>query len=504
MRRSGTAVRVGGPRARAASAARDARSGYTGIGPLVLGIAATLFAACDSEPMVPEGPRIELTPGSVTTDTIGAVLTEPLTIEVFDGTRPRAGVTVQLAQVNPVLGAGPTVLTFSETPEDPGSGGITLETDELGRAQVWIRLGWWAGEVRVTARTTLPILEASTTYRVLPGAPQGLGLYPRDTTVAVERAFTFFRTVVDRGGNATTHPATFTARGDVSVTASGAVRGDRVGNGVVRVQAEVGGAMLADSIRVGVVPRGRLSLGRLNGPARVRWSDGRAMSVKEMATPALSPRSDSIAFIWGPDLTPPWAGPARLWVTDPQRSGGTLPIAPFTDPAFPHFTADGEWIYFQARPPNRDPQVFRIRPNGFDLEEGGRHAEKPSPSPDGDEAVYVRFGRLFIWDTRTGDHRSIPNTFYSDLPRWSPDGEWIAFTRYDTRRVWLVRPDGADMQMLIDVDFDQAVAWSPDSRYLLATRSTNSWLIEVSSGRVIELPMRVDRWSYGSWVPELP
>ncbi|MCY3780804.1 MAG: hypothetical protein OXG78_10890 [Chloroflexi bacterium] len=48
-------------------------------------------------------------------------------------------------------------------------------------------------------------------------------------------------------------------------------------------------------------------------------------------------------------------------------------------------------------------------------------------------------------------------------PTWSPDNEWIAFTKGGVdRQLFKIRRDGSDLQQLTDLDCDIKVAsWSP-------------------------------------------
>jgi Tol biopolymer transport system component len=73
------------------------------------------------------------------------------------------------------------------------------------------------------------------------------------------------------------------------------------------------------------------------------------------------------------------------------------------------------------------------------------------------------------------------------VPRWSPDGEWIAYftNRGGTISVWMVRADGSENRKISDGGL---AAWSPDGTRLLLNgilSAGNSW----SGARVV----RVDR-----------
>ncbi len=60
----------------------------------------------------------------------------------------------------------------------------------------------------------------------------------------------------------------------------------------------------------------------------------------------------------------------------------------------------------------------------------------------------------------------------SQDPRWSPDGEWIAFTsnRSGKQNVWLIRVRGGEAHMLTDVETGvSSFQWSPDGEWIAFT-----------------------------------
>ena len=70
-------------------------------------------------------------------------------------------------------------------------------------------------------------------------------------------------------------------------------------------------------------------------------------------------------------------------------------------------------------------------------------------------------------------------------PDWSPDGEWIAFTRREPggRRIGIVRPDGTGERLLTNGPADEGASWAPSSRELIFQRTDaagNSSLYRVS------------------------
>src|SRR5439155_11686622 len=72
----------------------------------------------------------------------------------------------------------------------------------------------------------------------------------------------------------------------------------------------------------------------------------------------------------------------------------------------------------------------------------------------------------------TGQRLLTGDAFLDRLPRWSPDGKWIAFfsNRSGRLQIWRIRPDGAELQQMTDSSEEVAYAfWSPDGARLGAS-----------------------------------
>ncbi len=116
-------------------------------------------------------------------------------------------------------------------------------------------------------------------------------------------------------------------------------------------------------------------------------------------------------------------------------------------------------------------------------------------SPDGKRVAYlVRESvmesdkseyRTQVWLSTADGKDSFPLTFAeqsSRSPRWSPDGEWIAFLskRGDKKvNVWLLRARGGEAKRLTDLKSDVSeFAWSPDGRqiaYVVGDPPAEDW-----------------------------
>ena len=72
----------------------------------------------------------------------------------------------------------------------------------------------------------------------------------------------------------------------------------------------------------------------------------------------------------------------------------------------------------------------------------------------------------------TGQRRiSFGGGWYA-APVWSPDGEWIAFTRRDQggRRIGIIKPDGSGEKLLTAGSGDEGPSWAASSREILFQR----------------------------------
>ncbi len=110
-------------------------------------------------------------------------------------------------------------------------------------------------------------------------------------------------------------------------------------------------------------------------------------------------------------------------------------------------------------------------------------------------------------------------------PAWSPDGAWIAFTRWRTPwGVYRIRPDGSDEQRVVDGIRFKEVAWSPDGSRLAFTLNYGSsepieicffgfcftippfslgqlWVADLESGKLLSLPLDDRAVHAPTWSP---
>jgi dipeptidyl aminopeptidase/acylaminoacyl peptidase len=82
-------------------------------------------------------------------------------------------------------------------------------------------------------------------------------------------------------------------------------------------------------------------------------------------------------------------------------------------------------------------------------------------------------GHMFVAKSDGASPRQLTGDSFKDrVPRWSPDGKWIAWfsDRAGKLQIWKIRFDGSDLQQLTDVDGRAAYfAWSPDGQRMAIT-----------------------------------
>ena len=115
----------------------------------------------------------------------------------------------------------------------------------------------------------------------------------------------------------------------------------------------------------------------------------------------------------------------------------------------------------------------------------------------------------------TGDGDSVRRISQRSLcganPRWSPDGEWIAFVSRCTNSddVYLMRPGGALVNLSSAPNSTGTPRWSPDGRHLVAVccRISSLYLIDVQANRQRRLAnsYMTPNWSPdGEWIYAFP
>lgn len=362
-------------------------------------------------------------------------------------------------------------------------------TDASGRATVRIRMNTKAGAGWVAVFVPLFSLTDTARYTIQPGHGVRVLLAPKDTLLSLGTTFQYRGGVVDRAGNATSDPATFSVTGtSVSITPNGTAMAAGYGTSKIFVRGTVNSTSLSDSTSVLGVPQ-----------ALIAWTFSSGTVIADLAF-------FRHAFIPNVGSAPAWEpGGTRMVTSQPPNlmladsSGGTsvLVTPGFIDGTWPEWSTDG-WIYFHATPPG-GPRVVRIRPDGTGIQNmtGGRF---PSPSPDGKNVAYISSsgGLLAILDVQTRAVRGLTGTDGASTPRWSPDGKWIAYLKGDSNGdLFLVRPDGTELHHIGQHILRAGISWSPDSKWIIGYENGPT-LVEVETGTMTYLSFS-NFYLYPSW-----
>ncbi|MCA9651602.1 MAG: PD40 domain-containing protein [Myxococcales bacterium] len=96
-------------------------------------------------------------------------------------------------------------------------------------------------------------------------------------------------------------------------------------------------------------------------------------------------------------------------------------------------------------------------------------------SPDGKTIVFDLLGDLYALPIEGGEARSLTSGLAWDMqPRFSPDGEWIAFTsdRGGGDNIWIIPAGGGEARAITNESFRllNSPSWSPDGRFVIARK----------------------------------
>jgi Tol biopolymer transport system component len=176
-------------------------------------------------------------------------------------------------------------------------------------------------------------------------------------------------------------------------------------------------------------------------------------------------------------------------------------------------------IAFQS---NRDGnnEVYVMNPDGSDqtrLTFESRNDQRPDVSPNGQQIVFA--SNRIIPDTNpTGDFEIFVMNFdgtdvtqltfngaEDSWPRWSPNGQWIAFHSNVSGNfdIYAIRPDGTSLTPVTDyTGLDQFPEWSPNGKQLAIRRDTDLYLIDLDGSNPIQLTAQALINQMASWSPD--
>jgi Tol biopolymer transport system component len=236
--------------------------------------------------------------------------------------------------------------------------------------------------------------------------------------------------------------------------------------------AALASAALADSVTTaGPYWNGLVAYTQCCGPAGifVIRADGsgrhlvyRAVHDDAPLTPAWSPNGKRLAFI-------PGAPRGGVWLVSASGTGLHRVTGGRGDSLFPSWSPTGSTLVYADLDRTRSGRhdLYRVRNDGVAptrLTSSSADETHPAWAPNGNEIVYERGPDLWRMSADGRNQRLLIRN--AGAPSWSPGGTRIAFIRAGD--VWTTRRDGSGAVRVADLAAAQiAVAWSPDSRWLL-------------------------------------
>ncbi len=188
------------------------------------------------------------------------------------------------------------------------------------------------------------------------------------------------------------------------------------------------------------------------------------------------------AYIWAPAFSPSGHelafsrseqdGSWHIWIVEIQGGAPRQLTSGALPEIYPRFTPDGAWVIYHTWSSEHD-QIWRIPRTG-----GPPEAIMPADygdvaygdiSPDGKYIVFARtedkITRIYVAAIDNGETwrlMDLPST----VPRWSPNGQWIAFSqsRGYLDGIYVIKPDGTGMRKVSETG--GWPVWWPDGRQI--------------------------------------
>jgi hypothetical protein len=337
--------------------------------------------------------------------------------------------------------------------------------------------------------------------------PASVAISPPSPSIAIGQTVQLSAVTVDRNGFVVSSGGTATWRSVNTrvgtVSPSGVVTG--VDRGQVQIVATIGSVSGSRIVSVAMpeIPSAELVWTLPSGLAVGDFTGaGRTITTQNAFSPAWSPDHRFVAFT---------NGNGHLLVTDLNGMTRRLDSAPIITTRWPEYSADGSWIYFSGDTQvgsQRVAAIYRVRPDGSGITKvsTGPQATAPTTSPDGTMVAYAALdlaqpGRTtdLVVERIGGAPQVIAAGVRPVSLRWSPDGQWIAYSTWLTHELWVIRPDGSNHHSLGDFTHAyEGMSWSPDGRWLVGVEAYVT-LIDVANSIQYDLAWQTNRFGISWW-----
>jgi Tol biopolymer transport system component len=176
--------------------------------------------------------------------------------------------------------------------------------------------------------------------------------------------------------------------------------------------------------------------------------------------------------------------------------------------AEPSPSANAPVLYFSAYDSRCSDYAYCLFRSGIDgtnpellgnLIAPGQETRHPAASPDGSKVAFANGGLIKVFDyaTKTVSAWGVAGNYAA----WSPDGTQLAYTQPYAGPLHLINPDGTNNRLIGAGQYSETpVAWSPDSKWLIAESLDSGTIdmIEVATGKVLPI-MRTTEYGSVAW-----
>lgn len=469
--------------------ALDLRAGRRALVALPVLLAA-LALGCGSDPSGPgtpsgTSPGINVVAGANVTDTIDALLPLALRVVVRDADGsiiPDAVVRFSSVEIERPGGFRVPSVLLGDLSTEGASSFLAETTSASGEAFARIVMGRFAGTGGVRIEVPQAGINTTASFTIAPGAATTVLLPAADTTIQVGRSLPLSGLVVDRYGNARTDAVTYQVAGTGLTLTNGQVGASAPARAAVMGRF---GKLAPDTTWVSVVPAATIAAFHESKLVTVALDGSGLVQIPHTLEtqgegPEWHPNGQSLLTLLGT-----FGGPRTLYRV--ELDGAMQPVI---DPSTPGtgytysavYSPDARWVYLASGTCNYaailyrvlliDPKtIWRVSPTGADeCFELVNHW--PSLSPDGAQLAFEnqtwnRQGySVRVMDLATGAIREL--VAGGQHPRWSPQGDLIAY--WADQQIWVARPDGSGARVISPPGhaYVAGVQWSPDGQWVLA------------------------------------